>query len=102
MLEQLKARGIPVPEGICSEVVLSCQQVFMSRWKAHCRTHHLIPLLEVLQSLGPREMAQLAECLIGLESLKERVTTSTESVGGPIDVAAITKDDGLVWIHRKP
>ncbi len=102
MLEQLKARGIPVPEDICSEVALSCQHVFMSRWKAHCRTHHLTPLLEVLQSMGTREMAQLAECLIEMESLKERVTTSTETVGGPIDVAAITKDDGFVWIHRKP
>ena len=50
---------------------------------------------------GLQEMAHLAESLLGLESLKERVTSASESVGGPIDVAAITKSEGLVWIKRK-
>jgi hypothetical protein len=26
----------------------------------------------------------------------------TETVGGPIDVAIITKGDGFVWVKRKP
>ncbi len=46
-------------------------------------------------------MAHLAETLLVLQSLKERVTSNTEEVGGPIDVAAITKTEGLVWIKRK-
>ena len=46
-------------------------------------------------------MAELAETLIMLQSLKEKVTQPTESVGGPIDVAIITKGDGFVWIKRK-
>jgi hypothetical protein len=29
------------------------------------------------------------------------VTSPTESVGGPIDVAVITKHEGLIWINRK-
>ena len=29
------------------------------------------------------------------------VTTSAESVSGPIDVAVISKGDGFVWIKRK-
>ena len=36
-----------------------------------------------------------------LESLKEKVTRGTQSVGGPIDVAVITKAEGLVWLKRK-
>jgi hypothetical protein len=47
------------------------------------------------------EMADLAETLIDLESLKEKVTRPTESIGGPVDVATITKFDGFVWIKRK-
>jgi hypothetical protein len=46
-------------------------------------------------------MAAVAKSLVELESLKERVTDSSESVGGPIDVASITKHDGFVWIERK-
>ena len=46
-------------------------------------------------------MAELAETLIMLESLKEKVTRPTESVGGPIDVCVISKSDGFIWIKRK-
>ena len=48
-----------------------------------------------------REMVHLAETLIVLQSLKERITTHSESVGGPVDIAVITKAEGLVWIKRK-
>jgi hypothetical protein len=51
--------------------------------------------------LAVDEMANLAETLVTLESLKEKVTRPTESIGGPVDVAAITKAEGLVWIKRK-
>ena len=47
------------------------------------------------------EMAELAETLVELQSLKEKVTKPTESVGGPIDVAVISKADGFIWIKRK-
>lgn len=62
---------------------------------------HYTPLTRVVASLPVDEMANLAETLIMLESLKERVTTPSESVGGPIDVALITRSEGLVWIRRK-
>jgi hypothetical protein len=51
--------------------------------------------------LSIEEMAHLAENLVSLESLKEKMTRSTETVGGPVDVAAITKSEGFVWIRRK-
>jgi hypothetical protein len=47
------------------------------------------------------ELAELAETLMSIESLKERVTRPTESVSGPIDVAVISKADGFIWIRRK-
>ena len=47
------------------------------------------------------DFSRLAETLIMLESLKEKVTRPTESVGGPIDVCVISKSDGFVWIKRR-
>jgi hypothetical protein len=47
------------------------------------------------------EMAGLAETLINLQSLKEKVTKPSETVGGPVDVAIVTKSEGLVWAKRK-
>ena len=51
--------------------------------------------------LPKEELAELAEALVNLTSLKRRVSPADETVGGPIDVAIISKGDGLVWIKRK-
>lgn len=47
------------------------------------------------------ELGAMAEALINLTSLKRRVTTEKETVGGPTDVALISKGDGFVWVKRK-
>ena len=38
---------------------------------------------------------------VALYFAKEKVTKPSESVGGPTDVAVLTKNEGLVWIRRK-
>ena len=43
----------------------------------------------------------MAESLVNLTKFRRRVTPERETVGGPIDVAVITKGDGFVWIRRK-
>lgn len=43
----------------------------------------------------------MAEALVNLTKFRRRVTTARETVGGPIDVAVITKGDGFVWVKRK-
>lgn len=72
------------------------QRAFESAQKEHA-----YPLRQVISSLPIDEMAELAETLINLQSLKEKVTKPTETVGGPVDVAVITKSEGLVWVKRK-
>lgn len=67
----------------------------------NARKEHSLPLRRVLGVLPANEMAELAETLITLQSLKEKVTKPSETVGGPVDVAIITKHEGLVWVKRK-
>lgn len=43
----------------------------------------------------------MAEALVHLTSLKRRISMDDETVGGPIDVAVISRGDGMVWIKRK-
>ncbi|MFD4820106.1 hypothetical protein [Peribacillus butanolivorans] len=59
------------------------------------------PILSIVNSLPKEELADMAEALVNLTSFKRKVSSSIESVGGPIDVAVITKGDGFVWIKRK-
>ena len=44
----------------------------------------------------------MAETLVHLTLFKQRVSSNVnETVGGPIDVAIISKGDGFIWIKRK-
>lgn len=70
-------------------------------WLDHSNKEHSFPLRRVLSVLPIPEMVELAETLINLQSLKEKVTKPSASVGGPVDVAVITRGEGLVWIKRK-
>jgi len=73
----------------------------IEKWTYKAYEEHASPLLRVVQSLPISELASLAKTLIELTSLKERVTKPSQSVGGPIEVAVVTKHDGFIWIERK-
>lgn len=38
---------------------------------------------------------------IGVAMAADSAVTQRETVGGPIDVAVITRGDGFIWIRRK-
>ena len=59
------------------------------------------PLLQTIASMGKEDIADLAENLIYMTSMKRHVTPYAETVGGPIDVAIISKGDGFIWMKRK-
>ena len=59
------------------------------------------PVLDMVEALPKDELAAAAEALVNLTKFRRRVTPVHESVGGPIDVALITKGDGFVWVKRK-
>ena len=63
-------------------------------------------LMNIHKSLSflPRdEMIYMAEGMINLTSFKRRLVLDnySETVGGPIDIAFISKGDGFIWIKRK-
>lgn len=59
------------------------------------------PFIQVVGSLPKEEMAVLAEALVELTSLRRKMDSNLESVGGPTDVAIISKGDGFIWVKRK-
>ena len=58
-------------------------------------------IIDAVNVLPKDELAELAESLVSLSSLKHRMSMDKETVGGPIDVAVISKGDGFIWIKRK-
>ncbi len=79
----------------------SALETMMDRIDGFRRARYIGPITEMLDSLPKDELAEMAETLVNLSAFRKKVTKGTESVGGPIDVAVITKGDGFVWINRK-
>jgi hypothetical protein len=82
-------------------MVSAAMQSHEDAWTEAALRAHGYPLRDVMGSLPVDEMAELAETLIMLQSLKEKITQNTETVSGPVSVAVITRGDGFVWIKRK-
>jgi hypothetical protein len=55
----------------------------------------------VASILPKNELAEMADSLVNLTCLRKRFSTDEETVGGPVDVAVISKGDGMIWIRRK-
>lgn len=74
----------------------------MKREMKYFRSHYFSqPVVQTVAALPKSELAAMAEALVNLTSFRQRVTPDTETVGGPIDVAVISRGDGFVWIKRK-
>lgn len=71
------------------------------RIETHIETDYRSPITQMIQSLPKVELANLAESMVSMVALKRRVAPELETVGGPIDVAVISKGDGFVWHRRK-
>jgi len=63
--------------------------------------NHIDPVTSVVSMLPKDELAAMAETLVNLTSFARKVKLGPETVGGPIDVAVISKGDGFIWIKRK-
>lgn len=74
---------------------------FASELAAHRQAEHVDPLTRAVAALPKDELVALAESLVNLTSLKQRVSLRIATVGGPVDAAVISKGDGFIWIKRK-
>ncbi len=58
-------------------------------------------LNSVVAHLSKKELAEFAYSLVELTSRKRRYSSQQETVGGPIDVAILTRNEGFVGVRRK-
>ena len=63
---------------------------------------HTLPIYRAISTLPKKELGETAASLIKLNSFQQKVMNSIETVGGPIDVALITRNGGLEWRREKP
>jgi hypothetical protein len=59
------------------------------------------PLFDAVAGLPPAELARMTEALVGLQIVRELTQAEADTVGGPIDVAVITRSGGLRWVRHQ-
>jgi hypothetical protein len=59
------------------------------------------PILRVLEVASRKELGDTARELIGLNIFKKRIMAQKETVGGAIDVAVISREDGFQWASKQ-
>ncbi len=66
----------------------------------HQAVYHMVPIYSAIQALPEHELANTAEALVNLNSFQQQVSLEVETVGGDIDVALLTPEDGFVWVKH--
>jgi hypothetical protein len=56
---------------------------------------------DMVRLMPKQEIANLAEALVNITIIKRKASAELETVGGPIDVAVISRHEGFVWVKRK-
>ncbi len=74
---------------------------FKARLEEFTNKNHVDPVEMTVGAMPKEELAKMAQALVNLTAIKRRSTPDVETVGGPTDVAVISKGDGMIWIDRK-
>lgn len=64
---------------------------------------YMLPIIQSVATLPIEELSLFAESMINITSVRRKVALDGNigTVGGPIDVAIISKHDGFIWMKRK-
>jgi len=88
-----------LPKALGSVIAPSPSQLELDRLAAHLKKALHAPL--VFAPMPIQDTIDLAEFLVHTAIMYSRFTPGAPSVGGPIEIAAITKHEGFKWICRK-
>ena len=74
---------------------------FHSEMRDYIQDTFIDGIVDAVGSFNIEDMVKMAESLISITNLQRHFSSSEESVGGPVDVAVITKSEGFVWVNHK-
>lgn len=88
--------------GTVASVATDAAAELVEQFQELLKARHYEPVLASIAHLPKNELAHVASTLVNLSSFQKRVSMiEDETVGGPVDVAVITKGDGFIWVDRK-
>lgn len=67
----------------------------------HSKKKFVDPLMQVISMSPEADLARMARSLIEIQSIRQSINEITPTVGGPIDVAVISKTNSFRWVRHK-
>lgn len=103
IISQLESAGAPdaLKKALYDIDMDSYSKLYVQGMDQYIQNNYIAKLVNTVSYLSKEDLADMAESLVRMTYLKRRITSEEESVGGPVDVAVITKGDGFVWLKRK-
>ena len=103
IISQLDSAGAPdaLKDALHNIDLKQYTDLYMQGMNQYIQENYIMKLVNTISYLSKEDLADMAESLVRMTYLKRRITSEEESVGGPVDVAVITKGDGFVWLKRK-
>ena len=94
---------LPGKKEIIYENLCQIKDSIIKHLRETINNQYVKPILDSVSFLPFEELALLAESMINITSLRRKVIMDQYigTVGGPIDVAVVSKGDGFIWIKRK-
>ncbi len=104
-LYQIPLKDVPIEDSWYKRIEEKKDELinnFNKEFEQFLDQNYLSPMYNMIHFLPKDELAAMAESLVNITAFKRKMLfSSLETVGGPIDVAVISKGDGLVWVKRK-
>ena len=85
---------------VCEVSLDKIHEHYMERINNFVHENYTGGVVNALNFFNLEEMAKMAENLIAVTNLQRHISSSEESVGGPIEVAIITKTGGFKWVKH--
>jgi hypothetical protein len=86
-----------LPEGLANELSIKAETVLDAVKKV---AGSLEPLF-LPSSMPIQDVIDFAHFLVDMSAKYSRYTPGYQTIGGPIDIAAVTKHEGFKWVRRK-
>jgi hypothetical protein len=104
ILNELEKAGVKqsVIEKVTEMDLDEVKTVFGDSLEDYERNSFIDGILDAVESFNMSDVANMAESLVSLTYMQRHISSSEETVGGPIDVAVITKVGGFQWVKHKP
>lgn len=96
-----KKKKPSIPEDFIENITAAVAREFMQTTVTELKAINLRDVYDIMTVMPKVELASMAEALVSLTSMKRKMSPDSETVGGPVDVALITRGEGFVWIKRK-